>query len=132
MQGMRDGIPIGLGYFAVAFSLGIIAGNLQVPAWMGFVGSWLTHASAGEYGAYTMIATQASLMGVIGMAIVTNLRYMLMSTAITQRFKPGTSLLHRILVGCCMTDEIFGISIAYPAPLPVSYPFGLWVHIAAS
>lgn len=127
MQGMRDGIPIGLGYFAVAFSLGIIAGNLQVPASWGFVGSWLIHASAGEYGAYTMIAAQASVMGVIGMAIVTNLRYMLMSTAITQRFRPGIPLWHRILVGCCMTDEIFGISIAYPAPLPVSYPIGAFL-----
>ena len=25
VEGVRDGVPIGLGYFAVAFSLGIIA-----------------------------------------------------------------------------------------------------------
>ena len=124
LHGMRDGIPIGLGYFAVAFSLGIIAGGLNIPATIGFMGSLLTHASAGEYGAYTMIGAQAAILGVIGMAIVTNLRYMLMSTAITQKFSPHTSLWRRILVGCCMTDEIFGISIAYPGQLPTAYTFG--------
>lgn len=127
LSGMRDGIPIGMGYYAVAFSLGIIAGNLHIPATIGFMGSLLTRASAGEYGAYTMIASQASLLGVIGMAIVANLRYMLMSTALTQKFASGTPLWHRLLAGCCMTDEIFGISIAYPGHLPVAYPYGATV-----
>lgn len=31
-QGMRDGLPIGLGYFAVAFSLGIAARNAGLNA----------------------------------------------------------------------------------------------------
>lgn len=127
LQGMHDAIPIGLGYYAVSFSLGIIAGSLQIPALIGFFGSLFTRASAGEYGTYTMIATQASILSVIGMAIVTNLRYMLMSTALTQKISSETSLWKRILVGCCMTDEVFGISIAYPGQLPVSYPLGATV-----
>jgi len=121
---MRDSIPIGLGYFAVSFSLGIIAGGLGIPALMGFSGSLLIRASAGEYGAYTAIAAHATALEVIGLAIVTNLRYMLMSTALTQKFIPGLPLWKRVLAGCCMTDEVFGISIAYKGPLPASYPIG--------
>lgn len=123
-QGMRDSIPIGLGYYAVAFSLGIIAGGLGIPASLGFTGSLLIRASAGEYGAYTAIAAHATALEVIGLAIVTNLRYLLMSTALTQKFVPGLPLWKRILAGCCMTDEVFGISIAYKGPLPASYPIG--------
>ena len=36
LSGIRDGIPIALGYYAVAFSLGIIAGNVGLDAFMGF------------------------------------------------------------------------------------------------
>ena len=121
---MRDGFPIGMGYFAVSFSLGIIAAKAGLPAWMGFVGSFLTRASAGEYGVYSLIAIGASYVEVVAMCLVTNLRYLLMSTALTQKFASNVSLLKRILVACCVTDEIFGISIAYPGNLPPAYPFG--------
>ena len=49
---------------------------------------------------------------------------MLMSTALTQKFSPETPLFKRILTGCCVTDEIFGISIAYPGYLNPYYTFG--------
>ena len=124
LHGMRDGFPIGMGYFAVSFSLGIIAAKAGLTAWMGFVGSFLTRASAGEYGVYSLIAIGASYVEVVAMCLVTNLRYLLMSTALTQKFASKVSLLKRILVACCVTDEIFGISIAYPGNLPPAYPFG--------
>ncbi len=124
LQGMRDAIPIGMGYYAVSFSLGIIAGTLGIPALMGFTSSLFTRASAGEYGAYTLIAAHATCLEVIGMGIVTNLRYLLMSTALTQKFERRTPLWKRTLAGCCMTDEVFGISIAYPGRMPASYPIG--------
>ena len=113
-----------MGYFAVSFSLGIIAAKAGLTAWMGFVGSFLTRASAGEYGVYSLIAIGASYVEVVAMSLVTNLRYLLMSTALTQKFASNVSLLKRILVACCVTDEIFGISIAYPGNLPPAYPFG--------
>ena len=124
LHGMRDGFPIGMGYFAVSFSLGMIAAKAGLTAWMGFVGSFLTRASAGEYGVYSLIAIGASYVEVVAMCLVTNLRYLLMSTALTQKFASNVSLLKRILVACCVTDEIFGISIAYPGNLPPAYPFG--------
>ena len=60
--GLRDGIPIGLGYLAVAFSLGIAARNAGIDAVQGFVMSWLGMASAGEYAAITVIAAATSPM----------------------------------------------------------------------
>lgn len=122
--GLRDGIPIALGYYAVAFSLGIIAGNAGIQWWLGAIASWFTRASAGEYGVYSLVAINAAYIEVVGISLVANLRYLLMSTALTQKFRPGTSLLTRILTACCITDEVFGISIAYPGHLAPSYTFG--------
>ena len=123
LNGIRDGFPIGLGYFAVSFSLGIIAKKGGLTPLMGFFSSLFTRASAGEYGAYTLIAANAAYSEVVLMGIITNLRYLLMSTALSQKFSPKTSLLKRILVGCCITDEIFGISIAYDGYLEPLYPY---------
>lgn len=124
LRGLHDGIPIALGYYAVAFSLGIIAGGAGLQWWLGAISSWMTRASAGEYGVYSLVAVSAAYTEVVGISIVANLRYLLMSTALTQKFKPQTSLLKRILVALCVTDEVFGVSIAYPGYLAPSYTFG--------
>ena len=91
---------------------------------MGALSSWLTRASAGEYGVYTLAAVGATYAEVIGLSLVANMRYLLMSTALTQKFRPGTPLWNRLLVAFCVTDEVFGISIAYPGDLEPSYTWG--------
>ena len=123
IQGARIGVPIAMGYFAVAFSLGIIAKQAGLTAAMGFVSSFFTRASAGEYGVYTLVAAQAAYVEIVAMCLVVNLRYMLMSAALSQKLAPGTSLIHRILMACCVTDEIFGVSIARRGYCPPAYTY---------
>ncbi|MBR5406260.1 MAG: AzlC family ABC transporter permease [Lachnospiraceae bacterium] len=123
-KGLRDGFPIAMGYFAVAFSLGFMAKKCTLTPLQGFIGSFFTRASAGEYGVYSLVVQDAGYLSVVAMSLITNLRYLLMSTALTQKFSSHTSLFKRLLVGCCVTDEIFGISIAYPGPLNPCYTFG--------
>lgn len=124
LQGMKDGIPIGLGYFAVSFSLGIAARGAGLTAFQGFLASLLTNASAGEYAVFSLIAANAAYVEIILISIITNIRYLLMSCALSQRLSPETSLLHRLMVGFCITDEVFGISVARPGSLHYLYPVG--------
>ena len=123
IQGLRIGIPIALGYFAVAFSLGIIAKQAGLTVAIGFVSSFFTRASAGEYGVYTLVAAQAAYVEIVAMCLVVNLRYMLMSAALSQKIAPGTSWFHRVLMACCVTDEIFGISISRLGYCPPAYTY---------
>ncbi len=122
-NGFRDGIPIAMGYFAVAFSLGIIAKKAGLTASLGFLSSFFTRASAGEYGVYTLVAINASYVELVAMCLVTNLRYMLMSAALSQKIAPGTSWLHRLLMACCITDEVFGISVNHQGYTPPAYTY---------
>ena len=55
--------------------------------------------------------------------MVVNLRYMLMSAALSQKVAPNTSWFDRILMACCITDEVFGISIAYKGYTPPAYTY---------
>lgn len=123
-KGVFDGIPIGIGYFAVAFSLGIVARNAGLGPSTGFLSSLFTRASAGEYGVYSLIAAGTTFAEVIAVCCIANLRYLLMGAALSQKFSPEMPLWKRIICSCCITDEIFGISIAYPGNLPVKYPLG--------
>lgn len=122
-QGLRDGIPIALGYFAVAFSIGIIARKADLSMLAGFVSSFFTRASAGEYGVYSLLAAGATYAEIVGISMIANLRYLLMSASLSQKFADGTSLIKRVMVALCITDEVFGISIAYPGHLAPNYTF---------
>ncbi|MBQ4258888.1 MAG: AzlC family ABC transporter permease [Lachnospiraceae bacterium] len=124
IQGFQHGIPIGLGYFAVAFSLGVAAKHAGLNAFQGFLASILNNASAGEYAGFTVIAAHASYFEMAIIILVTNARYMLMSCALSQHLPPTLSLGHRLLIGHFVTDEIFGITIARPGTLNPYYTYG--------
>ena len=128
--GMRDGVPIALGYFAVAFSLGIVAKATGVTPLQGFIFSLFSRASAGEYAGYTMIATGATYIETIIVCFIANARYLLMSCATSQRVKEDMPFLHRIGMSFGLTDEIFAISIARDGYLNPYYTYGA-VFVAA-
>ena len=123
-EGIRDGVPIALGYFAVSFSLGIAARKAGFTPFQGFLASLLNNASAGEYAAFALIMSGASYFQVAVITLIANARYLLMSCALAQRFAPGTPFWHRLVIGYDVTDELFGITIARPGSLNPCYTYG--------
>ena len=92
MDGLRDGMPIALGYFVVSFTLGIAARNAGLTPFEGFLASLFNNASAGEYAAFTIIAADAPYLELAIMTLVANARYLLMSCVVSQKFSPDTNL----------------------------------------
>lgn len=127
MDGIRDGIPIGLGYFVVSFTLGITAKHAGLNPFQGFLASLLNNASAGEYAGFTVIATDAPYLEIAVITLVANARYLLMSTVMSQKFSPDTPFYHRIFVGFDVTDEIFGITVAREGKLNPFYNYGAFI-----
>lgn len=123
-QGARDGVPIGLGYFAVSFALGIAAKNAGLGPFQSFLASLLCNASAGEYAGFRVIAAHSGLLTMAVMTFVANARYLLMSTAMSQRVDPKGHPIHRFLMSFFITDEFFAITIARPGYLEPFYHYG--------
>ena len=123
-DGIRDGMPIGLGYFVVSFTLGIAAQHAGLTPFQGFLASFFNNASAGEYAGFTIIAADAPYMEIALITLVANARYLLMSAVVSQKFSPDTPFYHRIFVGFDVTDEIFGITVARPGKLNPFYNYG--------
>lgn len=124
LKGMRDGVPIALGYFAVAFTLGITAGKAGMNALQSSLMSALMLASAGEFAAISMIGSGAGVMEMIVTTVVINMRYLLMSSALSQKVQQNRPFLHRIFMSYAVTDEIFGISMTVPGKLNPFYQYG--------
>ena len=124
LEGVRNGAPIGAGYFAVAFSLGIAARNAGFSPFQAFLSSILCSASAGQYTAYTLIAAAAPYLEVAIMTLIANARYLLMSCAMSQKLDPKTGLVHRLAMSFALTDELFAINITRPGYLDPVYWYG--------
>ncbi len=124
LEGVRDGIPIALGYFAVSFSLGIAARSVGITAVQGMIASFLCMASAGQYALFSLIGAAASLWEVALVTLITNARYFLMSCALSQKIDPEMKNYHRFIFGAVVTDEIFGITVNRPGYLDPMYNYG--------
>ncbi len=124
VRGMRDGIPIALGYLAVAFTLGIAAVKAGLSPAASALMSATSVTSAGEFAGLGVIATGAALLEMAVTQLIINLRYCLMSAALSQKLDPKAPFRHRLLLAQGVTDEIFGISIAAEGFLNPFYTYG--------
>ena len=125
-KGMRDGIPIALGYLAVSFTLGIAAKTAGFSPFQAFLVSFTNNASAGEFAGFTLIAAGGGYLEVAILILITNARYLLMSCALSQKLPPDTPMIQRLLLSYDVTDELFGISVAVPGKLNPYYSFGAY------
>lgn len=123
-RGIKDGIPIAAGYFAVAFTLGIVAKKAGVTVLQAFISTATTLSSSGSYAGFTLIEENAAYLEVALTILIVNARYLLMSCALSQKLDSKTPLRHRMAVAFGVTDEIFGISTAVPSTLNPYYNYG--------
>lgn len=124
-KGFKDAVPIGLGYFAVAFSLGIVAKNAGLNAIQGFFASFFDVASAGEYALFSAIKSKSTYIEVAVATLVINARYFLMSCSLSQKLDPKMPFFYRFFIGYAITDEIFGLSISQNGYLNPRYSYGV-------
>ena len=71
-----------------------------------------------------LLGAGAGYLEVALITLIANARYLLMSCALSQKLTPDVPLWQRMLLGQCVTDEIFGISAAYPGNLDPVYSYG--------
>lgn len=124
-RGLRKGLPIAVGYLSVSFTFGVKATNGGIPAWIAVLMSFTNLTSAGQFAGATLIIAQASYLELAVATFVINIRYLLMSLALSQKLKKGTKLLQRMVVGFGITDEIFAVASTEPAEISARYMYGL-------
>lgn len=124
-RGIRDGIPIALGYFSVSFSFGILAVSDGFLWWQALLISMANLTSAGQYAGITVMAAAGSLVEMAITQLVINMRYALMSISLTQKLDKGFVRPYRMLLGAGITDEIFAVAMNSGRSISKGYMSGL-------
>lgn len=124
-KGFVMGIPIGLGYFPVSFTFGLMAVQGGIPVWLAVFISLSNVTSAGQFAGTTLIIGGAGFLEIGLTTLVINLRYMLMSLSLSQKLKPAVSTAKRLLIGFGITDEIFAIASLKDGKVSPAYMYGL-------
>lgn len=123
--GLRKGLPIAIGYLSVSFTFGVKAVNGGIPAWIAILMSFTNLTSAGQFAGATLIMAQGSYLEIAITTFVINIRYLLMSLALSQKLVRDTKLTQRLVAGFGITDEIFAVASTEPAEITSRYLYGL-------
>ena len=124
-RGIQDGIPIGLGYFAVSFTFGMMAVSGGLTAWQAVLISLTNLTSAGQFAGLGIIVAGGSMWEMALTQLVITLRYCLMSFSLSQKLEKNISTGHRLAVAFGVTDEIFGVSASQEGRLSPWYNYGV-------
>ena len=122
--GLKDGIPIGLGYLAVSFTFGIMAKEAGLSIFQAVLLSLTNLTSAGQFAGLGIITASASYIEMAFTQLVINLRYCLMSCALSQKLDQRAPFFHRFFMAYGNTDEIFGICSTKEGKLDPFYSYG--------
>jgi 4-azaleucine resistance transporter AzlC len=111
-RGIKAGVPIGLGYFSVSFTFGIIAISYGFTWWQALVISMTTVTSAGQFAGIGMMLQPGQYIAMLISQLTINVRYSFMSISLSQKVESRFRGIYRWLLAFFMTDEIFAVASA--------------------
>ena len=124
-EGLRDGVPIALGYLSVSFSIGIMALSSGINVFQAAFMSLTNLTSAGQFAGIAVIASAGTLLELILTQFIINLRYALMSLSLSQKLPEDMPLWRRMIIAFGNTDEIFAVAMSHAKTLTFPYMLGL-------
>ena len=124
-EGLKSGIPIGMGYLPVSFTFGFLAVSGGLPVWVAVMISLTNLTSAGQFAGTNLILAGSGYFEVALTTFVINIRYMLMSLSLSQKLERTTGTLERLVLAFGITDETFVVSSLHEGQLKAPFMFGL-------
>ncbi|MCR5147595.1 MAG: AzlC family ABC transporter permease [Eubacterium sp.] len=109
-DGLKAGIPIGLGYLSVSMGFGIFAVAGGLYWWQAVLISMLAVTSAGQLAGVRIMTTGGSLASTLISQLTINIRYSFMSISLSQKLDKKFNGGKKLGLGFFMTDEIFAVA----------------------
>ncbi len=124
-NGLRDGVAVALGYFAVSFSFGMASAADGLSILQAVLISLTNVTSAGQFSGLAVIAAGGTYIEIALTQLVINLRYCLMSFSLAQKLNRSAPHWHRYLMAYSVTDEIFALDASLDRALTPAYHYGI-------
>lgn len=126
-KGLRDGMPICLGYLSVSFTFGLLGVSMGLSWWQTTLISLTNVTSAGQFAGLTIMMEGAALVEMVISQFFINLRYLLMSISLTQKVDKKFRGIYRWVLAMGVTDEIFAVAMSQEKPVSRCYFSGLFL-----
>ncbi len=124
-KGLRDGIPIALGYLSVSFTFGLQCISVGLSWWQAFLISLTNVTSAGQFAGLGIMTAGSGLFEMACTQLVINMRYSLMALSLSQKTDKSVKGVHRWGIGFGITDEIFAVAMGNRSEVSKQYMYGL-------
>lgn len=124
-EGIRDGLPICLGYLSVSMAFGLTAVKSGLPVWAAVLVSLTNLTSAGQFAGVNLLIAQGTYIELMMTTLIINLRYFLMSISVSQKVEEKFGIKKRLIAAFGITDEVFAVSMQRRSELTFPYMAGL-------
>ena len=124
-EGIKDGLPICLGYFSVSMAFGLTVTESGLPIWAAVLMSLSNLTSAGQFAGANILIEHGSLIELAITTLIINLRYFLMSIAVSQKLDQAFNTPKRLIASFGITDEVFAVAVRRIKELSFIYMVGL-------
>ena len=112
IEGIKNGIPIGLGYLSVSFAFGIMSIESGLYWWQALLISMTTLTSAGQLAGIGIMVFPHMYIEMLVNQLTINVRYAFMSVSLSQKTDNKFKGIFKWLLGFFITDEIFGVAVS--------------------
>ena len=123
-KGLQAGITIGIGYFPIALTFGLLAKTSGLSIYETVLMSIIVFAGASQYISLSLIAYGTGVFEIILTTFIVNIRHFLMSTTLTEKCEED-HLLNKLLYSFGITDETFSVVATKEGTATTGFMFGV-------
>ncbi|MBL4952342.1 AzlC family ABC transporter permease [Neobacillus sp. YIM B02564] len=123
-KGLQSGISIGIGYFPIALTFGLLAKTSGLSLTETVLMSMIVFAGASQYISLSLIAYGTGVFEIILTTFIVNIRHFLMSATLNEK-SDDDPLINKIIYAFGITDETFSVAATKDGPITTGFMLGL-------
>ncbi|MDN3015141.1 AzlC family ABC transporter permease [Paenibacillus sp. BSR1-1] len=123
-KGLQAGISIGIGYFPIALTFGLLAKTSGLSIYETVLMSLIVFAGASQYISLSLIAYGTGIFEIILTTFIVNIRHFLMSTSLNEKCEED-QLISKLIYSFGITDETFSVVATKEGTASTGFLFGV-------
>lgn len=123
-KGIQAGVSIGIGYFPIALTFGLLAKTSGLSIYETVLMSLIVFAGAAQYISLSLIAYGTGIFEIILTTFIVNIRHFLMSATLNEKVEKD-HLLNKLAYAFGITDETFSVAATRENSVTTGYMFGI-------
>jgi 4-azaleucine resistance transporter AzlC len=123
-KGIQAGISIGVGYFPIALTFGLLAKTSGLSIYETVLMSLIVFAGASQYISLSLIAYGTGILEIILTTFIVNIRHFLMSTSLNEKLEDD-HLINKLVYSFGITDETFSVVATKEGTATTGFIFGV-------